>query len=169
MKVKGKELILKIVSLVATVLTFVGLAFKFAMQRTTAGSFSHSESLTRGDWTDSFKFVKEMTSAGHAFWQIARVFMIISFVVLAVLAVLTIVEFFFHHKYLSLAKRITSIVAIACVAVFFVALLIGSILVANKLSGDSYSVMFIPHVGPWFMLVFGLTASITALLDRKKA
>lgn len=165
MKVKGKELILKTVSLVATVLTFVGLAFKFAVEKTDVGSLS----LSRGEWTDSFELVKEMTSAGHAFWQIARAFMIISLVVLAVLAVLTIVEFFFQHKYLSLAKRIVSIVSIVCVAVFFLALVIGGILVANKLSELGGSVMFIPHVGPWFMLVFGLAASITALLDRKKA
>ena len=175
MKVKGKELIFKIVSLVATVLTFVGLAFKFAYEKISSGGQSTGGSVTRADWVDSFDYFKRLTSAGHAFWQIARVFMIISLVVLAILAVITVVEFFFNHKYLSLAKRIISIVAIACVAIFFITLAIGSILIANKLS-DLYSspvakvsVSFIPHVGPWFMLVFGLTASITALLDKKKA
>ena len=171
MKVKGKELILKVTSLVATILTFLGLAFKFAVEKQTMGSISHSESITRSQWVDSFDMAKELTSAGHTFWQIARIFMIISLIVIAVLAVITVVEFFFNHKYLSLAKFIISIVAIACVVIFFAALVIGGILFANKASDliPGGSLSFIPHVGPFFMLIFGLIASITALLDKKKA
>ncbi len=170
MKVKGKELILKITSLVATVLAFLGLAFKFAVKKISYNSTSHSESITRSQWVDVIKGADYVSKTAQTFWQIARVFMIISLIVIAVLAVITIVEFFFNHKYLSLAKFIISIVAIACVVIFFATLIIGGILYANKASDlMGGSISFIPHVGPFFMFIFGLIASIAALLDRKKA
>lgn len=180
MKVKGKELILKIVSLCATVLAFVGLAFKFAYKNVCiAGKAldSASGSITRSNWWDMVDSgLKKTTAAGYTFWQFAKVFMVISLVLLAVLAVLTIIEFFFSHKYLSLAKRIVGIATLVSVVVFFLTLMIGGFIVADKLSDLQTTLMhakveisFVPHVCPWFLLVFGLAAPIVSLVDRKKA
>ncbi len=170
MKVKGKELILKIVSLVATVLSFVGLAFKFAVMNTDPAigkSTSSSQSLQ--DWVDSFKLFKNVQETAVRFWQVARVFLIIALVVLAVLALITIVQFFFNHKYLSLAKLVVSIAAVACFVVFFALLVIGGIMLGNKMSSDLGTVTFLPNVGAWFIFLFGLVAGVVALVDRKKA
>lgn len=173
MKVKGKELIFKIVSLCTTVLTFVGLAFKFAYQSTVVGGHkidAFSGSITRGDWWDMVnEGLEELSGPGYTFWQFAKVFLIVSLVVLAILAVLTVVEFFFSHKYLSLAKRIVSVVAIVSVVVFFATLVIGGLIVANKETVGVTEVTLLPNVGAWFIFVFGLVASVMALLDKKKA
>lgn len=173
MKVKGKELILKIVSLVATVLTFVGLAFKFITTSSSSKLGGGDVELTRADWKDAIKLYKEPIMKDYnsiaTFWQIARVFMIISLIVIAILAVITIIQFFFNHKYLALAKTIVSIVALVCVIVFFATLVIGNIMLANKGSNEIVSTTVLPHVGPCFMFVFGAIASVAALLDKKKA
>ena len=165
MKVKGKELILKVVSLVATVLAFVGFAFKFATGKT--GKVSSAINFDK--WIDSFDVYKLFQKTAVNLWQAARVFLIIALVALAILAVITVIQFFFNHKYLSLAKFIVSIVTIACFVIFFILLIAGGIMLGNKLSSKELKVSFLPHVGAWFMFLFGTVAGVAALLDRKNA
>lgn len=198
MKVKVKELVLKIVSLLAMVLTFVGLALKFAYQKiaitglpdslpdVAKQSLPASNSLTRGDWTDSFKTLKDLNIKAVGWWQTARVFMIISLVIVAIVAVLSIVELFYNNKILSIAKKVLCVLGLVSVVVFLVTLLVGSGIIAGKisdiytaqvslglsafgLSGISVKASYIPHVGAFFIIIFAIVSLVSALLDRKKA
>lgn len=193
---KVKSMALKVVSLVATVLTFVGLALKFAYKKiaisglpdglpdAVKNNLPSSGAQTRKDWVDSFSTLKGYKIGSVAWWQVARVFMIISLVIIAIVAVVSIVQLFYNHKILSVAKLVLSCLGIASIVVFAVTLITGSVLVADKLGtimsttvGLSLSqlgitsakvgVTFLPNVGAYFIMIFGLIAMVAALLDKK--
>ena len=135
MKVKGKELILKVVTILSAVLAFVGLAFKFASQSLVQikGADAVKTNYTLNQWVDSFNQSKMFSETGVKFWQVSRVFLIISLVVLALIAIVAVLEMFISNKYLSLAKLVLSIVGIVCVIVFFSTLVVGGVKVANQI------------------------------------
>ncbi len=197
MKVKGKELILKIVSLLATVLTFLGLAFKFAYEKVVIKGLPEglpdaaknllpsSRSLTRADWTGNFKQLSDFGVKSVGWWQAARVFLIISLVLVAIVALISVVQFFYNGKVLSCVKTCTSTLGILSVLAFLITLLVGGGLIASKISdiytakitlglstlgltGVSATASYLPHLGVYFLTIFALIALVSALLDRHK-
>ncbi len=197
MKVKGKVLILKIVPLLATVLTFLGLEFKFAYEKVVIKGLPEglpdaaknllpsSRSLTRADWTGNFKQLSDLGVKSVGWWQAARVFLIISLVLVAIVALITIVQFFYNGKVLSLVKTCTSALGILSVLAFLITLLVGGGLIASKISeiytaqiglvlsglgltGVSATASYLPHLGVYFLTIFALVALVSALLDRHK-
>ena len=163
MKVSAKSLTMKGVSIVCMIMAFVGMALEFF-------TLSVSSSISKynfNNWATNIENYKQISSLCGTMWTIAKVFMIIAFVVLALLAVVSIVEVFFSHKYLALAKRVLSIAGIVCVAVFFIAHLAGGIALGSEMSGEYITYTILPSVGVYFILLFGLASSITALVDKQ--
>ena len=121
--------ILTIASLLTGVLAFVSLAFKpFAKQ--VMGSASFNVSLK--DWLDALNRQTPIKIDGLTEWKVARVFMIITLVLVAIATVLAIVRFFVSNKYVDIALVVVGALVIVSSLVMMITLLVGASKMSNK-------------------------------------
>ncbi len=154
MKKKGFGLVAVCISVVAAVLSFVALAFNWY------ALVISSESLpaTRADWAHSL----ESSASQFGAWRASRVFMIITLVVVAIVAVLLIVELFYENKLLAQIAKWASLALIVLVAIFLILFVVGCV----NLSGSSMLVM--PHAGPIALTAFAVLTGVFGMLANKK-
>ena len=158
MKINKNGMITRIISIALAVLSFVGMAFAFGGVK----GGGESQSFKFGEWIDSIGSGLKYEVDGIGWWNASRIFLIISFVVVAVLAIIAIVQFFYNHKILSLVMKFGGIVGIVT-GVVFVATLIGG----NIALGNEYMSYF-PHVGAIVIALSTIGASVSAMLSAKK-
>ncbi len=169
MKKKGFSLVASIISAVFSVLAFIGLAFNFVTAAVTSAGRSTSEAGSRADWLEilSHGDVYKAMDKSVAMWTFARVLMIITFIVLAVLAVLLVVQLFYNHKILALLTKILGIAGIVLSIAFLIFFVVGGINLSTFEA--NYTLMYLPNVGPFWIMVCGVVASGFALGANKKA
>ena len=158
MKKKGFSLVASIISAVFSVLAFIGLAFNFVTAAVTSAGRSTSEAGSRADWLEilSHGDVYKAMDKSVAMWTFARVLMIITFIVLAVLAVLLV-----------LLTKILGIAGIVLSIAFLIFFVVGGINLSTFEA--NYTLMYLPNVGPFWIMVCGVVASGFALGANKKA
>lgn len=159
------SLILKIVAIVAGVLSFVGMAFKFvAISSKQVSSFSESASMN--DWFDLIDFGSDAPEAMRpdwlGAWQTARVFMWIALIAVAVVAVICVLKFFLNMGILNLLMKIAGIVGIVCSLVFIIAMFVGCF------QATSDMVSYLPNAGPYVIAIAGLVTSGLGIAVAKK-
>lgn len=166
-KSKGDStsLILKIVAIVAGVLSFVGMAFKFVTASSRQVS-SLSESASMNDWFDSIDLGSDAPEAMRpdwlGAWQTARVFMWIALIAVAVVAVICVLKFFLNMGILNLLMKIAGIVGIVCSLVFIIAMFVGCF------QATSDMVSYLPNAGPYVIAIAGLVTSGLGIAVAKK-
>ncbi len=155
-------LVTRIVAIALAVLTFVSMAFKFVVGTIKVGNTKTSEAGSFSDWNE----ILGGSGDNLGWWKTAKVFMIIAFVVVAVLAVIAVIQFFYNHKVLSMIMKFGGIVGIV-VAVAFIALFIVGCIVLGE---ESYGVAITygPHAGPIVLALSAIGASVCATLSAKK-
>jgi len=137
-----KDLVLKVVTILASVMCFVALAFKFAFQK--VGNISKSVSLK--EWFDSFEALDKLKVDGIQAWKTAKVFLIITLVLVAV-----------------------SGLAIVSTIVMTICLLVGNAKISDAMSTSLYKVSFGPHAGAACIIIFGLISGVAGgLLAMQK-
>ena len=164
-KSDSTSLILKIVAIVAGVLSFVGMAFKFvAISSKQVSSFS--ESLSMNDWFDWIDLGSDAPEAMRpdwlGAWQTARVFMWIALIAVAVVAVICVLKFFLNMGILNLLMKIAGIVGIVCALVFIIAMFVGCF------QATSDMVSYLPNAGPYVIAIAGLVTSGLGIAVAKK-
>lgn len=164
-KSDSTSLILKIVAIVAGVLSFVGMAFKFvAISSKQVSSFS--ESLSMNDWFDWIDLGSDAPEAMRpdwlGAWQTARVFMWIALIAVAVVAVICVLKFFLNMGILNLLMKIAGIVGIVCSLVFIIAMFVGCF------QATSDMVSYLPNAGPYVIAIAGLVTSGLGIAVAKK-
>lgn len=164
-KSDSTSLILKIVAIVAGVLSFVGMAFKFvAISSKQVSSFS--ESLSMNDWFDLIDLGSDAPEAMRpdwlGAWQTARVFMWIALIAVAVVAVICVLKFFLNMGILNLLMKIAGIVGIVCSLVFIIAMFVGCF------QATSDMVSYLPNAGPYVIAIAGLVTSGLGIAVAKK-
>lgn len=164
-KSDSTSLILKIVAIVAGVLSFVGMAFKFvAISSKQVSSFSESASMN--DWFDLIDLGSDAPEAMRpdwlGAWQTARVFMWIALIAVAVVAVICVLKFFLNMGILNLLMKIAGIVGIVCSLVFIIAMFVGCF------QATSDMVSYLPNAGPYVIAIAGLVTSGLGIAVAKK-
>ncbi len=164
-KSDSTSLILKIVAIVAGVLSFVGMAFKFIT--TSSRQISDlSESASMSDWFDSIDLGSDAPEAMRpdwlGAWQTARVFMWIALIAVAVVAVICVLKFFLNMGILNLLIKIAGIVGIVCSLVFIIAMFVGCF------QATSDMVSYLPNAGPYVIAIAGLVTSGLGIAVAKK-
>lgn len=164
-KSDSTSLILKIVAIVAGVLSFVGMAFKFvAISSKQVSSFSESASMN--DWFDMIDLGSDAPEAMRpdwlGAWQTARVFMWIALIAVAVVAVICVLKFFLNMSILNLLMKIAGIVGIVCSLVFIIAMFVGCF------QATSDMVSYLPNAGPYVIAIAGLVTSGLGIAVAKK-
>ncbi len=155
-------LIARIVVIAFAVLSFVAMTFKFYAVITSYGSRSNSQSADFEQWIDGL--ASDADDIG--WWKTSRVFMIITLVVVAILAVVAVVQFFYNHKILNMIAKFGGIAGIVLAIVFLLTFIVGCV----KLSSEVYNLTLtvIPHAGPIVMAVSSIVASACAVACGKK-
>ena len=164
-KSDSTSLILKIVAIVAGVLSFVGMAFKFvAISSRQVSSFSESASMN--DWFDWIDLGSDAPEAMRpdwlGAWQTARVFMWIALIAVAVVAVICVLKFFLNMGILNLLMKIAGIVGIVCSLVFIIAMFVGCV------QGTTDAISMLPNAGPYVIAIAGLVTSGLGIAVAKK-
>lgn len=164
-KSDSTSLILKIVAIVAGVLSFVGMAFKFvAISSRQVSSFSESASMN--DWFDLIDLGSDAPEAMRpdwlGAWQTARVFMWIALIAVAVVAVICVLKFFLNMGILNLLMKIAGIVGIVCSLVFIIAMFVGCFQATTDM------VSYLPNAGPYVIAIAGLVTSGLGIAVAKK-
>lgn len=164
-KSDSTSLILKIVAIVAGVLSFVGMAFKFVTASSKQVS-SISESASMNDWFDSIDIGSDAPEAMRpdwlGAWQTARVFMWIALIAVAVVAVICVLKFFLNMGILNLLIKIAGIVGIVCSLVFIIAMFVGCF------QATSDMISCLPNAGPYVIAIAGLVTSGLGIAVAKK-
>lgn len=164
-KSDSTSLILKIVAIVAGVLSFVGMAFKFVTVSSRQVS-NLSESASMNDWFDSIDIGSDAPEAMRpdwlGAWQTARVFMWIALIAVAVVAVICVLKFFLNMGILNLLMKIAGIVGIVCSLVFIIAMFVGCFQATSDI------VSYLPNAGPYVIAIAGLVTSGLGIAVAKK-
>ena len=167
-KSKSKLNLFNMVMIFATValavMTFVSMSFKFVMTNGEVFGFGGSSEMALGDWMD---LVSEATIEQYDVWKTARVFMIVLLVLVAILAVATLLKLILKgNKILDLGVKILALLTLICAIVFIVLMYVG----ANNLNTDVgfASGSFSVSAGALCMAIFGACSSVTGFLAVKK-
>ena len=145
---KTKSIILKSAAIFANLFALISLAFgAIFTQSSLGGNTFKSESTSYGDW---FELVN---NSNYDTWKASEAFLIISIIVLSLIVIGIVLQFFINNKALNLAIKILSIVGMLVVLLAFVLMLVGCI------DNSSDFVQIIPAAGSWLFVIFGLVGS----------
>lgn len=162
-------LVMKIITIVAAVLTFVSIAFKFFgyTVRTTIGSLTNSESgsSSMSDWFDGLENASTEMD-GIAAWQAAKGFLIAAFIIIGIIAVIAILKLFMNMGLLNLLMKIAGIAGIVVSLVFIICLIVGCVQMSGSLT-DVITYSYYPREGSILITLFGLIASGCAMKVAK--
>lgn len=155
------NLVTSIISIALAVFSFVCMAFKFISITAKVGDKSNTQNINFSDWLEIFD--SSMLPDSINWWQTARVFLIITLVVVAIVAVLALVQLFVSNKFLALVLKIASIVGIVVALVYLIAMIGGCIARSIDSSSDFVTVSYGPHIGATLLGVSALASSICGL------
>lgn len=155
-------------ALATAVLTFVSLAFNFVTRETKLTITDYKLS----DWFDDLGTkqkandalpdgVKKIHDLGG--WQAARVFLIITLVLVAIVAVALVIRFFMRHKTLDLLTVIMGALCIVSAAAFVIAMFVG----CNALTIKD-TVTYLANLGVYAVAVCALATGVLAALAARK-
>lgn len=162
-------LVLKIVTIVAAVLTFVAMAFKFfgyTVKTTILNkSTTTSEGVSMSDWFDMLKNANS-DADGVAAWQTAKIFLIVTLIVVGIIAVIAILKFFLNIGIVNLLMKIAAIAGIVVSLVFIICLIVGCVQMSGSFT-DAITYAYYPREGSILITLFGLIASGCAMKVAK--
>ena len=159
------NLVTSIISIALAVFSFVCMAFKFISITAKVGDESYTQNINFSDWLEIFD--SSMLPDSINWWQTARVFLIITLVVVAIVAVLALVQLFVSNKFLALVLKIASIVGIVVALIYLIAMIGGCIAISMDFSSDFYTISYGPHIGATLLGVSALASSICGLTCAK--
>lgn len=160
------NLVTSIISIALAVFSFVCMAFKFISITAKGGDKSNTQNINFSDWLEFFDYSSILPDSIN-WWQTARVFLIITLVVVAIVAVLALVQLFVSNKFLALVLKIASIVGIVVALVYLIAMIGGCIALSIDFSSDFGTVSYGPHIGATLLGVSALASSICGLTCAK--
>ena len=159
------NLVTSIISIALAVFSFVCMAFKFISTTAKVGDESYTQNINFSDWLEIFD--SSILPDSINWWQTARVFLIITLVVVAIVAVLALVQLFVSNKFLALVLKIASIVGIVVALIYLIAMIGGCIAISMDFSSDFYTISYGPHIGATLLGVSALASSICGLTCAK--
>ena len=145
---KTKSIILKSAAIFANLFALISLAFGAIFTQTSLGGNTFkSDSTSFGDW---FEVVN---NSNYDTWKASEAFLIISIIVLSLIVIGIVLQFFMNNRVLNLTIKILSIVGMLVVLLAFVLMLVGCI------DNSSDLAQVIPAAGSWLFVIFGLVGS----------
>ena len=174
------NLILSVVGIAGAVLSYIALAFNFVNSQTTY-KIGSSTSTTNNPMSLSkwFEYInKSQETNAHLDdtvledlrikidgWAAARVFLIITLVLVAIVAIALVVKFFVNNKILNLATLVVAVLTIVSAVAFLIMVYAGG----SALVGDAAeNVKYLADVGARFVTLGALVAGGMGIAVARK-
>lgn len=157
---KVKTIILRVLAIALSLAALISMAGGVCFsQMSGAGQSANGENVAFGDWFEALNGGESsiLFREAEGTWKGSEAFFIISIILLSLLIIAVVLQFFIKKNWLQIVVRIISIVALLAVLLAFVLLLAGCIQLHTEAFGATYS--YIPAVGAWLFLVFGLVGA----------
>ena len=166
---KSNGLVKKIVGAVLSALVFLGFAFPFYLVQTSAGDSTNSKNYSWQDWLDTIDGYNKVESDKIGWWNASKVFYIILFVVLSLVAVALIVSIFVDNKILAQVTKWVAVVGLIVAILSIVTMLIGGIMLSS--SNNIGSLTYLPSAGAIVVSLLGIIGTSVAIsaCSAKKA
>lgn len=168
---KSNGLVKKIVGAVLSLLAFVGLALPFYVITLSSSAVDTTSSTTGSwqEWLDLIKSGNEVGSEDLAGWNASKIFYIILFVVLSLVAVALIVSIFVDNKILAQVTKWVAVAGLIVAILSIVTMLIGGIMLSS--SGSVISATYLPSAGAIVVSLLGIVGTSVAIsaCSAKKA
>ncbi len=158
MNYKVKTIILRAFAIFCSLFAMVSMAFGAIFSQTKAGDLSYtSESSSFGDWFSQLNGDASFVFGdAEGTWKASEAFFIISIILLSLIIIGIVLQFFIKKGWLNLTIKIISIVSMLTVLAAFVLMLTGCIQ-WSSLIGSAVNVL--PAAGGWLFVIFGLIGS----------
>ena len=159
MNSKVKSIILKSFAIFCSMFALISMAFgAYFVQMQIGEVTKSSDSASFGDWFSALNGEgSALLGDAEGTWKASEAFFIISIITLSLIVIAVVLQFFLKKAWLNLTLKILSIVSLVVVLLAFVLLLTGCI--QMSVSNDYGSYSYIPAVGAWLFVIFGLIGS----------
>ncbi len=157
----GLGFILGIISIVVTVLSFVSLAFNFLSINNTVLGITTTKEANLSGWMDKIEtFQKADAITG---WNVGKIFMIITLVLVGLLAVAMLVRLFMKNKFLDLGVKVLSILTIVSALVFFISTLVGCAAMSTDVT------KYVANLGVYGVAFLSIISAVVAFFATVKS
>ncbi len=174
------SLILSIVGIVGAVLSFIALALNFVNTATTTkignSTSTTNNSIGLGKWFDRINQAQESNAEIHKLggddiidingWATARVFLIITLVLVALVAIALVVKFFINNKILNWATMIVACLTVVSALVFLIAVYVGGSPFSSE--GSVVTVKVMADVGAWLVTLGAVISGAMGIAVARK-
>lgn len=162
---KSNGLVKKIVGAVLSALVFLGFAFPFYLVQTSAGDSTNSKNYSWQDWLDTIDGYNKVESDKIGWWNASKVFYIILFVLIAIIAVALIISIFIDNNILITATKWVSLATLLVSIITLITLLGGCFALSSSTSSilGTVSISYVPHFGSILMGLLGIIGSAVAM------
>ena len=173
------NLIFSIVGMVGAVLSYIALAFNFINTQTTikigSSSSTTSSTATLSEWFKAINDAQEYNAKLEGTvlgdlrvnidgWATARVFLIITLVLVAIVAIALVVKFFVNNKILNWATLAVSILTVVSALMFIIMVYAGG----SAFVGKAENVKALADVGAWFVTLGAVIAGAMGIAVARK-
>lgn len=154
-----------LVSAVTAVVALIGLACDFINKKDTLIGYSATTKWNISTWFDAINDMKNYDDIGN--WQVAKLLLIVTAVLLVVMLALLVIKFFVKHPVIKWSTFFVGIVAAVCGALFMILTLVGCGALSGGINAISTGVEYIANIGVYLFgigaAVSGISAAIVAL------
>ena len=160
---KSNGLVKKIVGAVLSLLAFVGLALPFYVITLSSSAVDTTSSTTGSwqEWLDSIESGNKVNLDEMAGWSASKVFYIILFVLLSLVAVALIVSIFVDNKIFIQITKWVAVASLIVAILSIVTMLIGGIMLSS--SGSVVSTTYLPSLGAIVVSLLGIVGTSVAI------
>ena len=165
---KNLNLLWSLITIVGAVASFIMLALNWMALKVTFAGSTNTTNYNLSKWFELIKDMNESTMdiSGRPACNVAKVFLIISIVLLALVAICALLNLFIKNKYLALATKIVSVVSLIAVVVFLIAMIAGCSGLSDNYSDD---ISFVMGAGSICFAIFGIATSALGFVSGLKA
>lgn len=168
------DMILVIVGAVGAVLSFVALAFSFVTVNVTNPLTNKVTGTDKSlsDWMSDLDSMNEANAAANKInaddvfnvggYNLARVFLFVTLVLVAITAILLLVKFLMNNKLMNMLTMVAAALTIVSALVFMIAMLVGNAPFATELSSRAAG------LGVWFVTIGAIIAGAMGIATSRQ-
>lgn len=154
------NLILMLISVTMAAVSLAGLVCNFISQKSTIIGYNKTTEWGLSRWFEQINDMQDVDGIKN--WQIARVFLIATAVLLAIMVVLLLVKAFVKHKVLQWTILGFGIAVVACAVVFMITTFFGCGVLSGGIDAISTGVEYFANVGVYLFSIGAILSAVFA-------
>lgn len=179
-KISLMNLIMSAIGIVGAVLSFIALVFNFvntqSVTKIGSGTRTTNDPANLSEWFEFIDKAQEANAEAHKLggkdvidingWATARVFLIITLVLVALVAIAMVVKFFINNKILNWTTLVVAGLTVLSALVFLIMVYVGGSPFNTEVADTTTKVL--ADVGAWFVTVGAVIAGAMGIVVARK-